>query len=102
MIAQSFRYWLANLISGGELMRAQYMEKSIHGSAEFAMAQAREATAKAYQLQCDLNILRIDNTNGWHNSERFEAALRTIAAMPTPKANATVRRMAAVAREALK
>lgn len=120
MIAQSFRYWLADLITGGEIRRmddiicklarrleikADLYAGDVHtgtlmvGSLANALAEAK---SRAERLQSDLDIISIDNTNGWHNSKHFESALRTIAAMPTPKANATVRRMASVAREAVK
>jgi len=82
-----FRYWLANFISGGELMRAQYME----------VANARllgREEAKVAKCQREAN-------EGWATATLRMIALQEIAAMPTPKANATVRRMAAVAREAL-
>ena len=67
MIAQSFRYWIADLITGGALT---------------------ELDERAWRWRCD--------------AEAKFYALRTIAAMPTPKANATVRRMARVAQEAVK
>lgn len=99
MIAQSIRYWLADLITGGALTRARddtaYANKHMVDG-YYGMAEALKS------VRSERDILIIDNTNGWHNSKHFEAALRTIAAMPTPSANATVRRMAHVAQEAVK
>ncbi len=92
-------HWIADLITGGELSRAKEAEEY----ANRHMVQGYYGLAdEVKRLRSERDILRIDNANGWSNSKRFEAALRTIAAMPTPKANATVRRMARVAEEALK
>lgn len=109
MIAQSFRYWLANIISGGELVRAQRMEKYTNASVEFARYQAHEAADKARNLQCALNYWQREANEGWGTATHRLLALQEIAAMETPaaswawyKANATVRRMARTAREAVK
>ena len=85
MSAQSIRYWLADLICGGELTRAKadnamWFEASAQLGAKFVLA------GEAHEDEVD----------------RLTAALRTIAAMETPKANATVVRMARVAQEAVK
>lgn len=61
--------------------------KRIEDQRDFAEARAYEATAHTYQLQHDINTL--------------ETGLREIIAMQTPGANATVRRMVAVAKRAL-
>lgn len=95
MIARSFRYWLADLICGGALTAAhddisamaettsELLADVIHARTDqwVAEEQAREATARAYQLT---------------------EALNRIAAMRTPGANGTVVRMAKVAQEAVK
>jgi len=75
-VSMKFRYWLANLISGGELVRAEVYKSQ-------------------YEVMYHLAIAAETR------SRQRTSALLKIAAMPTPKANATVRRMAAVAREAL-
>ena len=85
MSAQSFRYWLADLITGGALTRAKadnamWFEASAQLGAKFVLA------GEAHADEVD----------------RLTAALRTIAAMEAPLANATVRRMAKVALEAVK
>ena len=69
----TFRERLADWISGGALTRSADIEK-LHDSLWEAMDEI----------------------------SAFRRALRDIAAMETPGANATVRRMAATAREALK
>ena len=124
MIAQSFRYWLADLICAGALKRADNSVMGIFRQFSLADAQAREASARAYALQADLNAradaLQADNAMWFEASaqlgakfllageahedevDRLTAALRTIASMPTPSANATVRRMARVAQEVIK
>lgn len=76
----TLREKLADLISGGELSRLRFSERARWEEAIFAEDQARGATHKAYLLQERLN---------------------RIADMETPSANATVRRMAKTAREAL-
>ena len=81
MIAQSFRYWIADLIAGGEMTE-------LEARASFQHWRADKWFADALHTAGHLNIAR--------------GHLRTIAAMETPGANATVRRMASVAREAVK
>jgi hypothetical protein len=75
----TLRERLADWISGGALTRARISEHEEWEAAIFAEAQARNASLKAYVLQERLN---------------------RIAAMETPNANATVKRMAKIAREA--
>jgi hypothetical protein len=75
-----FRYKLANWISGGRITFWQDQYTIQYIRAETAEAQAREQSHRAYVLQERLN---------------------RIAAMETPNANATVRRMAKLAREAI-
>lgn len=74
-------HWIADLITGGELSRAKEY-------AACGWALRAKWSALALRHQVDAGNLRF--------------ALHTISAMPTPKANATVRRMARVAEEALK
>ena len=69
----TFREQIADWISGGALTRLRFSESASHHRAFSAMIAA----------------------------ERAEDALARIAAMETPGANATVRRMAQTARDAL-
>ena len=99
MIAQSFRYWLADLITGGELTRAKadnamWFEASAQLGAKLVLAvEAHEDELRARDLMLEVSATL---------ARQYGAALRTIAAMETPGANATVRRMARVALEAVK
>lgn len=102
-------HWIADLITGSALTRAERDIELLRGSVTQSVAAIHLCENGKRRLEVEIErlkelskLLSYDNTNGWSNSERFEVALRTIVAMPTPKANATVRRMAAVAREALK
>ena len=71
-----FRTWLADLVTGGDY-------------------SARRKRLEGWLLWRDAS------TEHWMDkAERYGTALDEIAAMETPKANATVRRMAARAREA--
>ena len=98
----NWRYKLADWISGGELTRMtaamqQSMDNftTLHGTYSTYRTMWKDTKAA-------LDVMTIDNRNGWTNSARFSRALSDIAAMETPSANATVRRMANRAREALK
>jgi len=89
-----FTHWLANLISGGALSAA-------HASI-WAMSQTTsKALGDITEARADLWVAHQSAREEMARADQLTAALRTIAAMPTPKANATVRRMAVVAREAL-
>lgn len=90
MIAQSFRYWIADKLTGGEFLRlhvkasmSEYWEKAYFGASSSRAEWAGTAVS-----------IRRDAT-------KYRQALIAIAAMPTPRANATVRRMARVAQEAV-
>lgn len=73
-----FRYWLADLISGGELTRIAI------GSATYA--EDGWKTSQTFAKRCD----------------NYRAALARIAADVKPTSNATVKRMGRIASEALK
>lgn len=83
----NWRMKLANWISGGELSRSYK---------KYSVLESR------HEYICALNR---DHMLAWadrrQRSAELSAAFREIAAMETDKANATVRRMAAKAREAL-
>mgnify|MGYP003613599942 CR=1 FL=1 len=81
----SFRYWLADLISGGEMTRADCQYWRLW---EIAKGD-REASAKR----------RYEIFSGWIDCEaELNNRLNRIAALETPNANATVRKMAKIAR----
>ena len=66
MIAQSFRYWLADLICGGELTRAKadnamWFESSAQLGAKFVLAGEAHAD-EVDRLRSERDILIIDNT----------------------------------------
>lgn len=95
-----FRYWLADLISGGELTRVCDALSSL------TSAVSRERKTRRYS---EIERERVYAQAGWDQSAVFAkrcdvymAALRQIAAEVTPGANATVRRMGRIAEEALK
>jgi hypothetical protein len=104
-----FRYWLADVISGGELtFQKNGWARSVALSqdrksaiAELLDMNARQK-ASISEMADKLTLANMDNANGWHNSERFEAALARIAAEVKPTSNATVKRMGRIASEALK
>lgn len=77
----TIRERIADWISGGELTRAKH--------------DAREGWAEAYKHMCSAEIA---------DDKKFlmRHALNRIAACETPNANGTVRRMARIAREAIK
>ena len=84
----TFRESLADWISGGKLRRARQVAIEAHdlwASAIQARDMANFELKGVQDIAADLVI-----------------ALREIAAMETPKANATVKRMAKTAREAMK
>ncbi|WP_426032697.1 hypothetical protein [Cypionkella sp. TWP1-2-1b2] len=84
MIAQSFRYWIADLIAGGALTDADCYKQRYD---------------RMYELAMDASFKR-DEVN--EKAATYRAALRTIAAMETPNAAPSAKRMASVAREAVK
>ena len=68
-----------------------------------ALTRARKETDTAMQRGCEWrNAWSIALGREQANAARNKSALARIAAMETPGANATVRRMAEAAREALK
>jgi hypothetical protein len=76
-----FRYWLADIISGGELTRrATALEKSI------AYADAGWDNSNRFARRCD----------------KYRTALTRIAAEAKPTSNAKARRIVSIAQEALK
>lgn len=79
-----FRLWLANLISGGEIERLE---------------KARNDTRNFWFNRWDKAMVRWGGPTG--REYHMRKALRDIIAMETPVANATVKRMAKRAREAL-
>ncbi len=83
----TFREKLADLISGGALTRARLLEAEENAQRRFWRSAAIGANAEKRRLK--------------DREFRFSAALCQIRDMETPNANATVRRMAKFAREAL-
>lgn len=81
----TFRDRLADWISGGALTLAE------DGRIDALKSMNRMARSREEELRKEVA-----------NWNKREFALRSIAAMETPNANATVRRMAKAAREALK
>jgi len=77
----TFREKLADWISGGALSDALHYEEVVNAAYEKAVSRALFARDDA---------------------DASRAALRQIAALETPHANATVRKMARIAREAVK
>lgn len=76
-----FRYWLADLISGGELTHSDTQYKILRTYAD----RGWEASGD-FAKRCD----------------HYSSALRAIAAEAKPTSNATVKRMARIAQDALK
>jgi len=91
----NLRERIADWISGGALTFHK------NGWAR-SIAIGQERDREIAQAKFDRGVLEYDNRNGWANSDRFKSALNAIAACETPSANGTVRRMANIAREALK
>lgn len=98
-MTRSFRYWLADLISGGELTRAREMEGYANKHMIDGYYGLRSAVNRLREEKADFHV---SNGQSLQRIARQNIALRTIAAMETPKANATVKRMARTAREAVK
>ena len=88
----TLREKLADWISGGALTRARL-------SAAFDKAHHEEMIRIYRGAARDANI---DFTAMSGFAKKLKSALNRIAAMETPKANATVKRMAKIAREAEK
>lgn len=95
----NMRERIADWISGGAVMRAKDAEAFANEHMSLGYYGLKDAMNR---MESKYSILEYDNRNGWANSDRFQAALTAIAACETPSANATVRRMANIAREALK
>jgi SOS response regulatory protein OraA/RecX len=79
---------LADWLSGGAVRREKLVAQLNAKAEEKANRERAIAIVKAHNLQTDLNAA--------------EATLRAIIAQEKPTSNATVRRMARMAREALK
>ena len=94
-----FRYWMADLISGGELTWANEFVHKIH-----------HLSTETDGMRCEtIEVLKRsrDDANSDYRSalgviKHQQIALRQIAANVTPGANATVKRMGRIAEEALK
>ena len=82
----TLRERLADWISGGALTRAR-IDARHHETLAGIYLDANRAANVDFFAKCQF-------------SERRQSALRAIAAMETPKANATVKRMAKTARKA--
>ena len=95
MIAQSFRYWLADLICGGELTAA-------HDDISAMAETTSELLADITEARADLWLAEEQAREQMGRAYQLTEALNRIAAMQTPGANATVVRMARVALEAVK
>lgn len=95
MIAQSFRYWIADKLTGGALTAAHDDISSMADTTSELLADLTEASA-------DLWLAEAQAREQMGRAYQLTEALNRIAAMPTPSANATVRRMARVAEEAVK
>ena len=93
-----FRHWLADLISGGELAFQTKGWSRVNALYQHSEGRLRNEKDVSRKLRSELEILKYDNRNGWANSAMFSDRLSAIAAMETPGANATVRRMARMAR----
>ena len=97
----NLRERIADWISGGALTRLAQAEHDRWDEATVAEAQAREATARAYATQVDLQKWQRESNEGWSTATTRLLALQSIAAQEKPTSNATVKRMARIAREAL-
>lgn len=107
-----FRYWLADLISGGELTQVNEQLERMDADLDRILANQsltlnvfeKNARQKATiaEMANKLNLANYDAANGWANSERFSETLRQIAAEVKPTSNATVKRMGRIAEDALK
>lgn len=117
-----FRLWLANLISGGELNGVAhdlrtYMDIAIDYGRDIDRLEAANAKAldliERMEVVIDQQAAALDEAtkraDGFRENRNqmlrvsagYVNTLRAIIAMQTPGANATVRRMARIAREAL-
>ena len=94
----SFRYWLADLISGGKLSQMKRDGSVLLSAMTTGQARQRQMRQESRELQGKLSILEMDNRNSWSNSKLYADRLYRIAALETDYANATVRKMAKIAR----
>lgn len=90
----NLRERIADWISGGALTRAVKSAKAFDddGAKWFDIAIAAQARAEKWQREAN---------DGWCAAALRMLALQDITACETPKANATVKRMARIAREAM-
>ena len=93
---------IADWISAGSISVLMCESAAWKSAWEAVRARVNDAEKEADGAKDMLRILEYDNKNGWLNSNQFSAVLQSIASMETPGANATVRRMAKAAKEALK
>ncbi len=88
------RLWLANLISGGEVARLRMRVDGL-------LQEVSDGIEEVEDLSQDIDRAMKACTEYEVDAFNRGQALRSIAAMETQKANATVKRMAKRAREAL-
>ena len=98
----TLRHKLADWISGGELTEARDRTHDWYLAWDEERRRANFASGELRDVRIDRDALLIDNDNGWSNSRRYAGALGRIIAEEKTTSNATVRRMARIAREALK
>ncbi len=89
-----FRLWLANLISGGEIARLRMRVDGL-------LQEVSDGIEEIEDLSQDIDRAMKACTEYELDAYARGQALRDIIAMETPSANATVKRMAKRAREAL-
>lgn len=78
------------------------LRKAMTLQAETNIAIAMGRIQTDYAQSARMQFLEIENNLVKRDCDRFKSALNAIAACETPSANGTVRRMANIAREALK
>lgn len=90
----NLRERIADWISGGALTRAVESAKAFEKNGAICFDIAMSAQARAEKWQSESN-------EGWTTATTRLLALQSIAAQEKPTSNATVRRMARIARQAL-
>jgi hypothetical protein len=96
-----FRYWLADLISGGALTRLDDEFGILFRHNGMARGEEQKLRADLKSLKSERDLMDSLVANNWQNSNRFSHALRAISAEVKPTSNATVMRMGRIAEEAL-
>jgi hypothetical protein len=91
-----FRYWLADLISGGALTRLEIRSERASAIRE------QEFSTSHVQLRSEIAFLEAFNAEWETDAACYRTALRAIAAEVKPTSNATVKRMGRIASEAMK